>query len=47
VGWEEGVELNVIGLTFGVNPVRLGLKLPVLGNIGLRQVGEPRRLERE
>ena len=47
VGWEEGVELNVIGLTFGVNPVRLGLKLPVLGNIGLRPVGEPRRLERE
>jgi len=47
VGWEEGVELNVIGLTFGVNPVRLGLKLPVLGNIGLRPVGEPRRLELE
>ncbi|MBL9212095.1 MAG: DUF3750 domain-containing protein, partial [Opitutaceae bacterium] len=40
-GWEEGVELNVIGLTFGVNPVRLALKLPVLGNIGLRSIDDP------
>lgn len=47
VGWEEGVELNLIGLTFGVNPVRLALKLPVLGNVGLREVGEVRRLEGE
>lgn len=46
-GWEEGVEFNVIGLTFGVNPVRLALKLPVLGNVGLRSIDEPRRLERE
>lgn len=47
VGWEEGVEINLIGLTFGVNPVRLGLKLPGLGNIGWREVGEVRRLEGE
>ena len=44
-GWEEGLELNVIGLTFGVNPVRLALKLPVVGNVGLRKVGEVQRLE--
>ena len=37
-GWEEGVELSLFGFTFGVNPVRLGLKLPLLGNIGLRAV---------
>lgn len=46
-GWEEGVELNLIGLTFGVNPVRLAVKLPVLGNVGLRDVGTIRRLEAE
>ena len=46
-GWEEGVEINVIGLTFGVNPVRLALKLPVIGNVGLRKIGIPRRLDRE
>ena len=45
VGWEEGVEINLIGLTFGVNPVRLGVKLPMLGNVGLRPVGNVRRLE--
>jgi hypothetical protein len=33
-GWEEGVELNVLGLTFGVDPVSLSLKLPLLGRIG-------------
>lgn len=46
-GWEEGVELNLLGLTFGVNPVRLGVKLPMLGNVGLRDVGTVRRLEAE
>lgn len=44
VGWEEGVEISVLGLTFGVNPVRLGLKFPVVGNIGLRGVGKTRTL---
>jgi len=33
-GWEEGVELNVLGLTFGVDPVSLSIKLPLLGRIG-------------
>ena len=33
-GWEEGIELNVLGLTFGVDPVSLSLKLPLLGRIG-------------
>ena len=46
IGWEEGVEFGFLGFTFGVNPVRLGVKLPVLGNIGLRPVGGIRILER-
>ena len=46
VGWEEGVEVNVFGLTFGVSPVRLALKLPMLGNVALRETGKVRVLER-
>jgi hypothetical protein len=33
-GWEEGVEVNVLGLTFGVDPRSLSIKLPLLGRIG-------------
>jgi hypothetical protein len=33
-GWEEGVELNLLGLTFGVDPRSLSLKLPLIGSIG-------------
>jgi len=31
---EEGVELNVLGLTFGVDPMDLAIKLPMIGRIG-------------
>jgi len=34
VGWEEGVELNLLGLTFGVDPKSLSIKLPLIGRIG-------------
>jgi uncharacterized protein DUF3750 len=33
-GWEEGVEINVLGLTFGLDPLSLSIKLPLLGRIG-------------
>lgn len=33
-GAEEGVELNVLGLTFGIDPDHLGLKLPLVGRLG-------------
>jgi hypothetical protein len=33
-GVEEGVELNVLGLTFGVDPLDLSLKLPLAGRVG-------------
>src|SRR5688500_13807407 len=33
-GLEEGLELNVLGLTFGVDPNDLGLKLPLVGRVG-------------
>ncbi len=34
LGWEEGLEVNVIGLTFGVDPKSLSLKLPLIGRLG-------------
>jgi hypothetical protein len=43
-GWEEGIEVNLLGLTFGVNPKRLALKLPMLGNLGVIDVAKPRTL---
>jgi hypothetical protein len=33
-GWEEGVELNLLGLTFGLDPGSLSLKLPLIGRVG-------------
>jgi len=30
----EGLELNLLGLTFGVNPFDPALKLPLLGRLG-------------
>jgi hypothetical protein len=34
VGATEGLELNVLGLNFGIDPGSLSLKLPLLGRIG-------------
>jgi hypothetical protein len=34
VGWEEGVEVNLLGLTFGVDWNRPALKLPGVGRLG-------------
>jgi hypothetical protein len=33
-GIEEGVEISVLGLTFGVDPLDLALKLPLAGRVG-------------
>jgi uncharacterized protein DUF3750 len=37
-GWEEGLEVNLLGLTFGVDPRNLALKLPLIGSIGPRRL---------
>jgi hypothetical protein len=34
VGFEEGVEVNLLGLTFGVDPKSLSIKLPLIGSVG-------------
>lgn len=36
-GLDEGLELNVLGLTFGVDVLAPALKLPVLGRLGFSQ----------
>jgi hypothetical protein len=33
-GWEEGLEVNVLGLTFGVDVKEPALKIPVVGRVG-------------
>jgi hypothetical protein len=33
-GWEEGVEVNLLGATLGVDPKSLALKLPLIGSLG-------------
>jgi hypothetical protein len=40
-GLEEGLELNLLGLTFGVDPNSLALKLPLIGSIGPRRDTTP------
>jgi len=35
-GVREGVELNILGLSLGVNPLALGIKLPGIGELALR-----------
>ena len=34
VGVEEGLEINLLGLTFGIDPKSFALKLPAVGRIG-------------
>jgi hypothetical protein len=37
----EGLEVNVLGLTFGVNPFSPSVKLPLVGRLGVqRSTGE-------
>jgi hypothetical protein len=35
VGWEEGIEVNVLGLAFGLDVKRPALKLPAVGRLGM------------
>ncbi len=35
VGWQEGVEVNLLGLNFGVDLNRPAVRLPLLGRLGM------------
>lgn len=37
-GWEEGLEVNLLGLTFGVDPRNLAVKLPLIGSLGPKRL---------
>jgi hypothetical protein len=41
VGWEEGIEVNVLGLTFGLDWNRPALKLPGIGRLGIPDRSRP------
>jgi len=34
IGREEGIEFNLLGLGFGIDPLDLALRLPGLGRVG-------------
>jgi len=36
VGLREGIEVNLLGLPFGIDPLHLALKLPLIGSLGPR-----------
>jgi hypothetical protein len=44
IGTEEGIEVNVIGLNFGVDPMDLAVRLPGIGRFGLYDNAKPRTL---
>jgi hypothetical protein len=46
-GVEEGVEVNLLGLNFGVDPKSLSLKLPIVGRLGPKRDDTPVRIEPE
>jgi hypothetical protein len=35
IGWQEGMEINLLGLNFGIDVNRPALRLPMLGRIGM------------
>jgi hypothetical protein len=43
-GVEEGLEVNILGETVGVDPKRLGVKLPGFGSVGLLRPAEPSKV---
>lgn len=43
-GFEEGVEVNVLGLTLGVDPRNAAIKLPLIGRVGFGADAQPTRL---
>jgi uncharacterized protein DUF3750 len=42
VGIEEGLEVNLLGLNFGVDPKSLSVKLPIVGRLGPRNQPTPK-----
>jgi hypothetical protein len=45
-GLEEGLEINVLGLNFGVDPKSLSIKLPIAGRIGPHKTPRPKIIQK-
>ena len=45
-GIEEGLEVNLLGLNFGVDPKSLSIKLPIVGRLGPKNHAEARHRRR-
>ena len=43
--WEVGLEINILGLVFGVDPLDPAIKLPFIGRIGPALAGSPRGVD--
>jgi len=41
----EGLEMNVLGLTFGINPFDPALKLPLVGRLGATRAAASKAIE--
>lgn len=41
VGLKEGLEINILGATFGIDPASLSIKLPLIGRIGPDETPHP------
>lgn len=41
IGWGEGIEINVLGLNFGIDANTPGLRLPFIGRIGMDDTSRP------
>ena len=44
IGVEEGLEINILGLNFGIDVFDMSLRLPGIGRLGFSQTIEPRAL---
>jgi len=44
-GLEEGLEVNLLGLNFGLDPKSLSIKLPLVGRVGPHPVPAPRTIQ--
>ena len=43
--WEVGIEINILGLVFGVDPIDPAIKFPFIGRIGPALAGSPRSVD--
>ena len=37
IGWRDGIEVNILGLSFGIDFWRPALKLPLIGRLGFSE----------